>query len=173
MGKPPKPLKLAIMELQVKELQKADVKACSSKVYGGTSAFFHMRAQAHFSKSRAQKYERNFTSTKFGQRYERERKTRNSICWEISWKLYAGKFLGNHMMEISWKLYAGSLLMETMCWEIQVDAGGFLKGVIMAQCYGIILRFQGNGTRGSVEHPGSADLSRTMRSEASEVYRKC
>ena len=39
----------------------------------------------------------------------------------------------------------------------------------MAQCYGIILRFQGNGTRGSVEHPGSVDLSRTMRSEASEV----
>ena len=39
----------------------------------------------------------------------------------------------------------------------------------MAQCYGIILRFQGNGTRGSVEHPGSADLSRTMQSEASKV----
>ena len=32
--------------------------------------------------------------------------------------------------------------METMCWEIRVDAGGFLKGVIMAQCYGIILRFK-------------------------------
>ena len=53
--------------------------------------------------------------------------------------------------------------------EIRVDAGCFLKRVIMAQCYGIILRFQGNGSRGSVEHPGSADLSRTMRSEASEV----
>ena len=39
----------------------------------------------------------------------------------------------------------------------------------MAQCYGIILQFQGNGTRGSVEHPGSADLSRTMRSEVSKV----
>ena len=52
------------------------------------------------------------------------------------------------------------------------NSGGcrrFLMGVIMAQCYGIILRFQGNGTRGSVEHPGSADLSRTKRSEASEV----
>ena len=52
------------------------------------------------------------------------------------------------------------------------NSGGcrrFLKGVIMAQCYSIILRFQGNGTRGSVEHPGSADLSRKMRSDASEV----
>ena len=50
-----------------------------------------------------------------------------------------------------------------------MDAGCFLKGVIMAQCYGIRLRFQSNGTRGSVEHPGSADLSRTKRSKA----RKC
>ena len=52
------------------------------------------------------------------------------------------------------------------------NSGGcqwFLKGVIMAQCYSIILLFQGNGTRGSVEHPGSALLSRTMRSEATEV----
>ena len=57
---------------------------------------------------------------------------------EISWKLYAGKFF--------WKLYAGNLLMETMCWEIRVDTGGLLMGVIMAQCYGITLRFQGNGT---------------------------
>ena len=69
------------------------------------------------------------------------------------------------MMEISWKIYAVNLLMETMCWEIRVDAGGFLKGVIPSQCYGIILRFQGNGTRGSFEHPGSADLTRTMQSE--------
>ena len=44
------------------------------------------------------------------------------------------------------------------------------SGVIMAQCYDIILRFQGNGTWSSVEHPGSADLSRTKRSEGS--YRK-
>ena len=50
-----------------------------------------------------------------------------------------------------------------------MDAGCFLKGVITAPCYGIILQFQGNGTRGSVEHPGSADLSRTKHSEASEV----
>ena len=55
--------------------------------------------------------------------------------------------------------------METMCWEIQVDTSGFF----MAQCYGIILRFQGNGTWSSVEHPGSTDLSRTKRSKASEV----
>ena len=53
-----------------------------------------------------------------------------TICWEIFWKLYAGKFF--------WKLYAGNLLMETMCWEIRVDAGGFLKAVIMAQSHGII-----------------------------------
>ena len=50
-----------------------------------------------------------------------------------------------------------------------MDAGCFLKGVIMAQCYGIRLRFQSNGTRGSFEHPGSADLSRTKRSKASKV----
>ena len=50
-----------------------------------------------------------------------------------------------------------------------MDTSSFLMGVIVAQCYGIILRFQGNGTWSSVEHPGSADLSRTMRSEASEV----
>ena len=59
--------------------------------------------------------------------------------------------------------------METMCREILVDTSGFLMGLIMAQCYGIILRFQGKGTWSSVEHPGSADLSRTMRSEASEI----
>ena len=35
-----------------------------------------------------------------------------------------------------------------------------------AQCYGIILRFLGNGTRGSAEHPSSADFSRTMRSKS-------
>ena len=72
------------------------------------------------------------------------------------------------MLGNSWKLYAGKFL-ETICWKIRMDVGCFLKGVIMAQCYGIILQFRGNGTRGSVEHPGSADLSRTMCSEASEV----
>ena len=60
--------------------------------------------------------------------------------------IYAGKFFGNCMLGNFWKLYAGNLLMETMCWEIQVDAGGFLMGVIMAHCFGITLRFQGNGT---------------------------
>ena len=70
------------------------------------------------------------------------------------------------MLGNSWKLYAGKFL-ETICWKIRVDAGCFLKGVIMAQCYGIILRFQGNGTWSSVEHPGSEDLSGTKRSEAS------
>ena len=59
--------------------------------------------------------------------------------------------------------------METMCWDIRVDTSGFLLGVIMAQCYGIILQFQGNGTWSSVEHPGSTDLSRTMQSKASEA----
>ena len=63
---------------------------------------------------------------------------------------------------------AGNFL-ETICWEIRVDTNGFLMGVIMAQCYGIILWFQSNGTWSSVEHPSSADLSRTMQSEASEV----
>ena len=54
------------------------------------------------------------------------------------WKLYAGKFCDP---------YEGNLLMETMCWEIRVDAGGFLRGEIMAQFYGITLRFQGKGAR--------------------------
>ena len=45
-------------------------------------------------------------------------------------------------MEISWKLHAGNLLTETMCWEIRVDAGGFLMGLTMAQCYGITLQFE-------------------------------
>ena len=39
----------------------------------------------------------------------------------------------------------------------------------MAQRYSIALRFQGNGTWSAVEHPGSANLSRTMQSEVSEV----
>ena len=91
-----------------------------------------MRVPAHFSKSRTQEYERNFTGAKL----------------EI---LYSGNFL------------------ETIFREIWVDAVCFLKGVIMTQCYGIILQFQGNGTSGSVEHPGSTDLSRKKHSEASEV----
>ena len=63
------------------------------------------------------------------------------------------------MLVKSWKLYAGKF-----GWMPAV----FLK-VIMAQCYGITLRFQGNGTRSSVEHPGSADFSRTKQRKASEV----
>ena len=39
-------------------------------------------------------------------------------------------------------LYAGNLPMETICWKIRIDAGDFLKGVIMAQCHGIILWFK-------------------------------
>ena len=88
---------------------------------GVPANFFHIMIPAQKSpKSRAQKYERKI------QAQISERKTRNSIFL---------KFLGNHMMEISWKLnarnffwklYAGNLLMETMCWEIRVDAGGLL-----------------------------------------------
>ena len=131
--------------------------------------FFHMRVRAHFS-NRWQRYER-IMSAKIRVQNSKFYMLGNfleTICWEISWKLYAWKFLGNHMMEI-WKLYAGNLLMETMCWEIRMDASSFLKGVIMAQCYGITLQFQGNGTRGSVEYLGSTELFRTKQSEASEV----
>ena len=88
-------------------------------------------------KIRAQNHERNFTSAKL----------EILIFW---------KFLGNYMLGKSWKLYAGKF-----GWMPAV----FLKGVIMAQCHGITLRFQGNGTRSSVEHPGGADLSRTKRSK--------
>ena len=42
-------------------------------------------------------------------------------------------------------------------------------GVIIAQCYGNTLRFQGNGAWSSVEHPSSADLSRTKQSEVREA----
>ena len=61
-----------------------------------------------------------------------------TICWNIFWKLYAGK--------IFWELYAGNLPMETICWEIRVDVSCLLKGLIMARCYGTILWIQGNGT---------------------------
>ena len=61
-----------------------------------------------------------------------------TMCWKIFLKLYAGK--------IFWELYAGNLPVEIICWEIRVDVGSFLKGVIMAQCYGTILQIQGNGT---------------------------
>ena len=66
------------------------------------------------------------------------------------------------------KPVAGNFL-ETICWEIlgnyilgnSSGYQGFLMGVIMAQCYSIILWFQGNGTWSSVEHASSPDLSRT------------
>ena len=32
--------------------------------------------------------------------------------------------------------------LEAIHWKIRVDASGFLKGVITAQCYGIILRLK-------------------------------
>ena len=77
------------------------------------------------------KYKRNFY----------ERKTRNSIFWNFFGTIYEN-FLESICWEYFWKLYAGNFLMATMCWEIRVDAGGFLKGKIMAQCYSIILRFK-------------------------------
>ena len=63
------------------------------------------------------------------------------------------------MMQIYWKLHDGNLL------EFWVDVGNFFKEGIMAQRYGITLRFQGDGTRSQVEHPRSTDLSGTMRSK--------
>ena len=50
----------------------------------------------------------------------------------IFWKLYVGKFFGNYMLEN---------LGE--CQRLLRGGGG---GGIMAQCYGTILRFQGNWT---------------------------
>ena len=80
----------------------------------------------HILKSRVQKYERKILAQFY------ERKTRNSIIW---------KFLGNYMLGNSWKLYAGKFL-ETICGKIRMDAECFLKGVIMAPCYGTILQWQ-------------------------------
>ena len=55
--------------------------------------------------------------------------------------------------------------METICWEIRVDAGGFVKG----GNYGTMLWYHTMDSRQwsqeLVEHPGSADLSRMMRVE--------
>ena len=87
---------------------------------------------------------------------------------EISWKPHDGNFFETICWEIAWKLYAGKFL-ETICWEIWVDTSGFLMGVIMAQCHGITLQFQSSSTWSSVEHPSSADLSRTKQNEAREV----
>ena len=57
-------------------------------------------------------------------------RTQNSKFYslEISWKPHDGNFLETICWEISWKLYAGNFLMETMYWEIWVDAGGFFDG---------------------------------------------
>ena len=95
--------------------------ANSSIVYGYQRIFPYEGTSAKSPKIRSQ----NSSTILRAQFYER--KTRNSIFW---------KFLGNHMMEISWKLYAGKFL-ETICWEIRVDTSSFLMRVIMAQCYGI------------------------------------
>ena len=109
------------------------------------SAFFQLmekiRAQKYECKdtspqSRAQNHECKIMSTKSRvQNSSTILRGHNSKFYilEISWKLYALKFLGNYML------------------------GNFL------------LQFQGSGTRGSAEHPGSADLSGMMRSEVSEV----
>ena len=85
---------------------------------GGTSAFFQILAHGD-------------TGTFFFQIFE---------------NCMLGNFLATICWETFWQLYAGNLLMETRCWEIRVDTRGFLKGAIMAQSDGIILRFQGNGT---------------------------
>ena len=81
--------------------------------------------------------------------------------------------LGNFLETICWEIFGNYMLgnlLETICWQ-PPDGNHVLgnSGVIMAQCYGITLRFQSNGTRGSVEHPGSTDFSRRMHSKASEV----
>ena len=92
-----------------------------------------------------------------------ECETRNSIRLNLLENYMLGNFLETIYWDIFGKLYAGHLLMETICREIWADTSGFLMGVIMAQCYGITLWFQGNGTRRSVEHPSSTDLTRMKR----------
>ena len=59
-------------------------------VYGGISTIFQIDGKNTSTKSRAQKYESNFRNTKFGVLYSGN--FLETICWEISWKLYAGKF---------------------------------------------------------------------------------
>ena len=64
----------------------------------------------------------------------------------------SGKSVGKYERKTT-KPVAGNFL-ETICWEILGNymlgnSDGYqwlLVGVIMAQCYSIILRFQGNGT---------------------------
>ena len=136
-----------------------------------------MGVPAHFSKRQTQEYERKITSAKIrahnrenllentSAKSQTQKITKNTSAksraqnskfyiLEISWKPHIRNFLETICWEIFWKLYAGNLLMETMCWEIQVDASGFLKGGNSGN-YGTML--------------GSADLSRMMRSKASEV----
>ena len=112
--------------LQVCYRQQSYENSTSGIVHGGSSALFQSMA-----KMRVQFYERKITSAIL--------RAQNSKFYML------GNFLETICWGIYWKLYAGNLLMETMCWEIWVDAGGLLKGIIMAQCYGITLQFQGNG----------------------------
>ena len=77
---------------------------------------------------RAQKYEDKITSAKleilyFGNFLE-------TICWVISWKLYAGKFFGNYMLVTSsWNPCAGKFrgYYGTILWEI-VRLKGMVSG---------------------------------------------
>ena len=48
---------------------------------------------------------------------------------------------------------------------IRVDAGGFLKGAIMAQCYGKILRFKAMALWCWSKGSGSADILRTSEAK--------
>ena len=68
---------------------------------GVPAHFFHMRVRAHYSNIMVPD-----TSAIL--------RAQNSKFYilEISWKLYAGKFLGNHMLGNSWKLYAGKLFLK-------------------------------------------------------------
>ena len=59
--------------------------------------------------------------------------------------------------------------MESTVEKSGVETSGFLMGVTMAQGYGITLWFQGMVPGAWLSIPSSADLSRMMRSQVSEV----
>ena len=71
-------------------------------------------AQNHERKNTSAKFERNFTNAKLEILYSGN--FSETLRWEISWKLYAGKFLGNYITEKFLGNYTLGNFLETVCW---------------------------------------------------------
>ena len=77
-------------------------------VHGGTSVLFQSMA-----KIRVQNHERKNTSAKLEILYSIFLET---ICWQISWKPYAGKFLETICWKIVLETICLKIVLETICW---------------------------------------------------------